>query len=411
MSASTTALAPPRFAELLPEHVEHVLADLGLPLDAVAGPGSEPRSQPFGAALFAFEASFVPRAQQITELARRAESLLDESGLLLLFLYGRRPERELAALRNALWPLFHVGALYELERTSTRKRTLHGSEPIEGGPEKASQGRSGVLVAARRTRAAMAPDTTVAKFDAAAAGWNGRPGTPGYAHFRWMRRFVADLARSSAGARVLDFGCGAGWVGIEAARRLRARELAAFDPSPEMVRLAEENARASGVASFRGHTGFGEAPPFPAPGEAPFDLVLSSGVISFSPDPERWLDGLAACVAPGGELVIGDIHRDSRGFRRRRAERALLPVRELNARTRSEVRAQLERRGFTHEASAGYQLTRPVPELMHLSETRLAGLLSPPLLLANRLAASASRAFHGAAEDCFDSWVMRLRKA
>jgi SAM-dependent methyltransferase len=225
-----------------------------------------------------------------------------------------------------------------------------------------------------------------------------------------MRRYVADFARAPRGVRVLDFGSGAGWVGVEAAKRLAARELCAFDPSPEMVRITGENAQAEGIERFTGRTGFGEDPPFPAAGEAPIELVLSSGVASFSPDLERWLDGLARTVAPGGELVIGDIHREARGFRRRRAERPLLPVREMNARTRAELRAGLEARGFTHEASAGYQLTRPVPELMHLSETKLHGLLSRPLLWSNQLAASLDRALGGRCDDQFDSWVMRLRR-
>jgi 16S rRNA G1207 methylase RsmC len=90
-----------------------------------------------------------------------------------------------------------------------------------------------------------------------------------------MRRFVgtfapADWMRASAG-RILDFGCGAGWVGIEAALAAGASrvELCAFDPSPQMVKLAEENARASGIARFAARTGFGEDPPFPAAGERP----------------------------------------------------------------------------------------------------------------------------------------------
>src|SRR5262249_30184583 len=144
-----------------------------------------------------------------------------------------------------------------------------------------------------------------------------------------------------------------------------------------------------------------------AAGEAPFDLVISSGVISFAPDASRWLDGLARTVGKGGTLVIGDIHRESKGMRRRRERKPLLPVREMNAKTRTEVRAELERRGFAFDAEAGYQLTRPVPELMHWSETKLAGSLNPLFLKLNRMRA-------GRANDRperFDSWVLRFRKA
>jgi SAM-dependent methyltransferase len=176
-----------------------------------------------------------------------------------------------------------------------------------------------------------------------------------------------------------------------------------------MVRQAEANARAAGLADFEGRTGFGEDPPFPRDGEPPFDLVLSSGVISFSPDPERWLDGLARSVAPGGTLVVGDVHAGSRGVRARRRRRPLLPVRELNAKRPEDVRAALERRGFRCEAGAGYQLTWPIPEAMHVNETRLGGVLTHPLLWLNRGAAALDGLLGSGRSGIFDSWVMRLR--
>ena len=58
-----------------------------------------------------------------------------------------------------------------------------------------------------------------------------------------------------------------------------------------------------------------------AAGEALFDLVLSSGVVSFSGDFARFYAGLTRAVAPGGTLVIGDLNPHSRGMRKRRSER------------------------------------------------------------------------------------------
>jgi SAM-dependent methyltransferase len=327
-----------------------------------------------------------------------ADGVLAPDGWALFDFVDARPDGELARWRNALWPWLHAFAWYRFGGGRIERETLAGRRGIAG-----SAPRAGVLLAARRREQALSPGTTVQKFDANAAGWNGAPGRPGYAHHRWMRRYVGLFARPAPGARVLDFGCGAGWVGVEAATSAPGCALRAFDPSPEMVRLAAENARAAGVADFEGRTGFGEDPPFPAAGEEPFDVVYSSGVISFSPDHGRWLDGLARSVRPGGTLVVGDIQRESRGMRRRRAERPLLPARELNARTGAEVRAALEQRGFTCEAEAGYQLTRPVPQIMHLSDTKLGGLLSPLCLAANRLLAGRLD------ESRYDSWVLRLR--
>ena len=395
-----------RLGELSPDAIGAVLSDLGVDPATVATPRDEP--EPSSAAgrslLLPLSAGTRPLPERAGALRELCEAHLSERGWLLLWLTGRRDELELAAWRNQLWPLLHVGAVYRLLSKGAAERwTVGGARAFDLGEVKAGKVHVGSLVCAQRRLAAMAPDATVAKFDANASGWNGAPGSPGYPHFRWMRRYVARFARPRGRPeRVLDFGCGAGWVGIEAAKRFRARSLSAFDPSPEMVRIAGENARAEGVADFHGATGFGEDPPFPRAGDPPFDLVLSSGVVSFSPDFDRWFEGLDRAVAPGGHLVIGDLSPESLGMRRRRRTRPLLPARELNAMTRDEARARLEARGFVHRATAGYQLTTPVPEMAHVSETRLKGLLSPPLLWVNRLATGVP------GKALFDSWVMRF---
>jgi hypothetical protein len=108
--------------------------------------------------------------------------------------------------------------------------------------------------------------------------------------------------------------------------------------------------------------------------------------------------------------VIGDIQRDSRGFQRRKREKALLPARELNALTAQEARERLEDAGFRYQAGAGYQLTRPFPEAMHVNETRLHGLLTYPLLWSNQLAAASSRALGTPGSARFDSWVMHFTR-
>jgi SAM-dependent methyltransferase len=330
---------------------------------------------------------------------------LGEHGACLLYLEGNPGEAELAAWRNALWPLLHVGTVYRLDPSGVTRRTLGGKQRVAD----ASQ-HTGTVLVGRPTQHVMSPDATVEKFDLNATGWDGEPGGPGYPHFRWMRKYVGCFATAAPGARILDFGCGAGWVGIEAAKRIEGSSLCSFDPSPEMVRITGDNARAAGI-EFTGRTGFGEDPPFPAEGEEPFDLVISSGVVSFSPDVEAWMDGLARTVKPGGTLVCGDIHRDSRGFRGRRNAKALLPVREMNARTRTEIRTGLEKRGFTFELCSGYQLTYPIPQAMHLNETRLKGVLTWPLLLLNQACAGIDKATGSLAQNQFDSWVMRLKRA
>jgi SAM-dependent methyltransferase len=399
LDVDASPLAPVKTLALAP-----VLEDLAIRADRVRTIGdasTAAHADPRHALVGVDEGSRDARAlgPAIVEFARRESSA---DGHLLVFLAGPRADSELASFRNALWPFAHVVALYRLSNREIVRVTLAKTDGLKRG-----SGLRGVVLVARRREIVLAPENTIAKFDRSAPGWNGEPGRPGYAHFRWMRRHVARFADASGARRILDFGCGAGWVGIEAALVAREAELCAFDPSPEMVKLAEYNARGAGIARFSGRTGFGEDPPFPQAGEAPFDRVYSSGVISFARDRERWLDGLARAVANGGALVIGDINPESAGMQRRRREKPLLPLREMNACTREEVRRALEARGFAFERWAGYQLTRPVPQWMHWNETRLRGVLARPLLWLNQ---SGGALLGGASPGRFDSWVMRLRR-
>ncbi len=346
-------------------------------------------------------ASFA-NAEQAAEAFEGLRSDLP-TGVVYLHLHGVHGDRELATLRNRLWPHLHLGSIYQTSGGELQQRTLQGKRGV--GP---AQGTGQVLVAGGLGQV-MSQDNTTQKFDQNAKKWDGSPGSPGYPHFRWMRRYVGLYARPSDPRRILDFGSGAGWVGIEAARSHPDAELCFFDPSPEMVRIAEENARAQGLKNLSGRVGFGEDPPFPAAGEERFDWVISSGVISFSPDPKTWIDGLLSTLAPGATLVIGDIEARAWGFRKRRKTHPLLPVRELNAKGHAEVRSALQERGLHFLKGSGYQCTFPVPQLMHLNETRMGGILTYPLLGLNRVVAGLSRLTGSQLGGMFDSWVMSFR--
>ncbi|MCH2106568.1 MAG: hypothetical protein MK291_08010, partial [Planctomycetes bacterium] len=67
-------------------------------------------------------------------------------------------------------------------------------------------------------------------------------------------------------------------------------------------------------------------------------------------------------------------------------------------------------RGFRHQASSGYQLTDPVPQLIHLDNTKLSGALSHPLSWCNRLASAVDRGLGAPFSPLFDSWVMRFTR-
>lgn len=403
---ATTALPEPLRGVIEPEELDFLFADFGVDVSA-ARTLHEPGPAGEAAVLVAHvQPGHGAAPATLQALNAAADAALAPDGALLLYIEGRHPEERMAAWRNGLWPLLHTGLIYEVRKLMASRRTLSGTTSLEKGPKKAHKARSGSILVFRRRVHAMGQDATIEKFDANAPGWNGEPGKASYPHFRWMRRLVGCFDELPRGGRLLDFGCGAGWCGIEAAKRFGATELAFFDPSPEMVKIADANARQEGVTNPIGRTGFGDVPPFPAEGEAPYDGVISSGVISFAPDSDAWIEGLVGTVKPGGALIIGDIQLASNGMQRRRANKPLLPARELNALSDEDVRRRLEARGFTFKKGGGYQLTRPFPEAMHVNETKLGGVLTRPLLWSNQLAAASSRAVGIPGRARFDSWVM-----
>ena len=323
------------------------------------------------------------------------------AGHVLALVPGTPDWPALARLRDACWPTAHLAAIYRCGADGRIKRHAIGDDALLGA---VADGPARTVIHVRSRAEAMGRPTTRAKFDANAAGWNGNPGSPTYAHYRWMRRLLAEVARPEAGTRTLDAGCGTGWVGIEAA--LMGARVSAFDPSPAMVELARQNARDSGVP-LDARVGFVEEVPF----DDRFELVLNSGVISFAPDPQVYMDRLDRLVAPGGLLVIGDLNPVSAGFRRRRRRMPLLPVRELSGLTREQAEALLLARDYTIEARRYYQVTFPVPELTALAEKKGHGWACPAFLALNRAATGLDALLGSPFAGRFDSWILRARKA
>lgn len=322
---------------------------------------------------------------------------LSERGLALLVGHGQVSDDDLCALRNHVWPVLHIQRVYRLRSgEAIRRIDVTGVTKLDANAD-----QDGFVIACRRRAAAMAPDVTKEKFDAKAAGWNGHPGTPQYGHYRWMRRLLAILGRPTQGTVTMDAGSGAGWVGIEAA--LRGGVLSSFDPSPEMVKFVESNAKENGLP-VTARVGFCEEPPF----DEDYELVLNSGVISFSPDPDRFMEGIDRLVRSGGRLVIGDLNPKSRGFSRRRKHRLIIPVRELNGLTREDVVARLEKRGYTIEGRRYYQLTWPIPELGHRTKSHFIGWC---LLQLNRALSSFDAMIGSPFSGLFDSWIIVARKS
>jgi ubiquinone/menaquinone biosynthesis C-methylase UbiE len=144
------------------------------------------------------------------------------------------------------------------------------------------------------------PHRDIAAFDERAPGYEG--GWLGKVHHEIADRTAAlALAETPMPMRVLDIGCGTGYLlRLLASRCPGAIELAGVDPAPAMIELAEAKA-----SDERLRFSFGVAEQLPYPDGA-FDLIVST--TSF----DHWADqraGLAECarvMRQGARLVLVD---------------------------------------------------------------------------------------------------------
>lgn len=147
----------------------------------------------------------------------------------------------------------------------------------------------------------MAHDRDVGAFGQRAAGYE-----EGY--IGQMHREIADrtvdlaLAGEPSPGRVLDVGCGTGYLLRQlAARAPEAHELIGIDAAPAMISAAE--AKAADDPRLRFAVGVSESLPFP---DASFDLVVSTTSFDHWGDQRTGLAECARVIAPGGHLVLVD---------------------------------------------------------------------------------------------------------
>jgi len=148
-------------------------------------------------------------------------------------------------------------------------------------------------------------------FGAAAAHYDRHAGPQ-----RLAAGLVADLAqrqRPDGVGRILEIGCGTGFLTRDIQARWPGAELVATDIAPGMLEQAASNGRVAGRFMMMD----GEAPSFEGPW---FDLILSS--LAF-----QWFDDLGAAIArlvallrPGGSLIFSTMGQGS--FARWRAAHA-----------------------------------------------------------------------------------------
>ncbi len=123
--------------------------------------------------------------------------------------------------------------------------------------------------------------------------------------------FVDAIGRAGVtSGRLLDIGCGPGWIPIELARRFPKLEIQAVDPSSDMLERARAHARQAGVADrIRFENGDAAALPFEADS---FDAVISNYVLHHMSHPEVFLNEAARVARLEARILIKDLLRPPR---------------------------------------------------------------------------------------------------
>lgn len=111
---------------------------------------------------------------------------------------------------------------------------------------------------------------------------------------------------------VLELGSGPGYVGLEWLKKTGSTRLTGLDISPDMISLAERNAREYGLAARTEYVfSNGSRMPF---ADDHFDAVFTTGSLHEWEQPRGIFDELGRVLKPGGRIFVSDLKRDMSVF-------------------------------------------------------------------------------------------------
>ena len=122
-----------------------------------------------------------------------------------------------------------------------------------------------------------------------------------------LYRELVELVEPPDDIRLLDVGCGPGFLAIMLAQTNPTARVTGMDFSPRQVTFANRNLERSGVSNCR----FIEADAMDLPFEdGSFDIVTSIFSIKYWPDPGRGLREIRRVLDPGGALYMAELNRE-----------------------------------------------------------------------------------------------------
>jgi SAM-dependent methyltransferase len=174
------------------------------------------------------------------------------------------------------------------------------------------------------------------------------------------QRFVTALGEAVQGS-VLDVACGPGILSAAIAKS--ARDVVAFDLTPQMLKKAAQRCSEAGVDNVTFREGNAAELPF---ADAAFDAVVTRLSVHHFDRPSRVIEEIFRVLRPGGSFVIADVI-SSEVPAEAELQNAIEILRDpshVRMLPGSELRSLVNRAGFAIESLATWDMPREFEEWM-----------------------------------------------